>query len=134
MTMSGELKWLTLTVILTGILWVPYILDRIMVRGLMGAMANPSRNDTPQSPWAQRLYFAHTNAVENLVIFAPLVLILALQDHSTQSTLIACAVYFWARLAHAVVYTMGVPVLRTLAFTVGFAAQVVLVLAVFGKL
>jgi hypothetical protein len=29
---------------------------------------------------------------------------------------------------------MGVPVLRTLAFTVGFAAQVVLVLAVFGKL
>jgi uncharacterized MAPEG superfamily protein len=134
MTMSGELKWLVLTVILTGILWIPYILDRIMVRGLMGAMANPSRNDTPQSPWAQRLYFAHTNAVENLAIFAPLVLILALQNHSTQSTLIACAVYFWARLAHAVVYTLGVPVLRTLAFAVGFAAQVALVLAVFGKL
>ena len=132
--MSGELKWLTLTVILTGILWVPYILDRIMVRGLMGAMANPSRNDTPQSPWAQRLYFAHTNAVENLAIFAPLVLTLAWQDHSTQSTLIACAVYFWARLAHAIVYTMGVPVLRTLAFVVGFVAQVALVLAVFGKL
>lgn len=132
--MPGELKWLMLTVILTGILWIPYILDRIMVRGLMGAMANPSRNDKPQSPWAQRLYFAHTNAVENLVIFAPLVLILTLQNHSTQSTLIACAVYFWARLIHAVVYTMGVPVVRTLAFAVGFAAQVALVLAVFGKL
>jgi len=132
--MSGELKWLTLTVILTGLMWVPYILDRIMVRGLMGAMANPSRHDKPQSAWAQRLYFAHTNAVENLMIFAPLVLILDSLNHSTQSTLIACAVYFWARLAHAIVYTMGVPVLRTLAFTVGFAAQVVLVLAVFGKL
>ena len=132
--MPGELKWLTLTVILTGILWIPYILDRIMVRGLMGAMANPSRHDKPQSAWAQRLYFAHTNAVENLMIFAPLVLILDSLNHSTQSTLIACAVYFWARLAHAIVYTMGVPVLRTLAFTVGFAAQVVLVLAVFGKL
>ena len=132
--MSGELKWLTLTVILTGLMWVPYILDRMMVRGLMGAMANPSRHDKPQSAWAQRLYFAHTNAVENLIIFAPLVLILDSLNHSTQSTLIACAVYFWARLAHAIVYTMGVPVLRTLAFTVGFAAQVVLVLAVFGKL
>jgi uncharacterized MAPEG superfamily protein len=132
--MPGELKWLVLTVILTGILWIPYILDRIMVRGLMGAMANPSRNDTPQSPWAQRLYFAHTNAVENLAIFAPLVLILALQNHSTQSTLLACAVYFWARLVHAVVYTMGVPVVRTLAFAAGFAAQVALVAAVFGKL
>jgi uncharacterized MAPEG superfamily protein len=35
---------------------------------------------------------------------------------------------------HAVVYTMGVPILRTLAFSVGFAAQVALVFAVFGKL
>ena len=132
--MSKELLWLTFTVILTGLLWVPYILDRVMVRGLMGAMANPSRNDKPQSPWAQRLYFAHTNAVENLVIFATLVLILNAMHHSTQSTVIACAVYFWARLAHAIIYAMGVPVLRTLAFTVGFLAQVVLVIAVFGKL
>ena len=132
--MSKELLWLTLTVILTGLMWVPYILDRIMVRGLMGAMANPARNDKPQSPWAQRLYFAHTNAVENLVIFATLVLILDAQGYSTEGTVIACAVYFWARLAHAVVYTMGVPVLRTLAFAVGFVAQAALALAVFGKL
>ena len=131
--MSKELLWLTLTVILTGVLWVPYILDRIMVRGLMGAMANPSRNDKPQTPWAQRLYFAHTNAVENLAIFAPLVLILDAQGHSTEATATACAVYFWARLVHVIVYTVGVPVLRTLAFAAGFAAQVVLVLAVFGQ-
>jgi uncharacterized MAPEG superfamily protein len=134
MAMSKELLWLTLTVIMTGLMWVPYILDRIVVRGLMGAMANPARNDKPQSPWAQRLYFAHTNAVENLIIFAPLVLILDAQGYSTEGTVIACAVYFWARLAHAVVYTMGVPVLRTLAFSVGFAAQAALALAVFGKL
>ena len=132
--MSKDLLWLTLTVILTGVMWVPYILDRIVVRGLMGAMANPARNDKPQSPWAQRLYFAHTNAVENLIIFAPLVLILDAQGYSTEGTVIACAVYFWARLAHAIVYTMGVPVLRTLAFAVGFVAQVALALAVFGKL
>ena len=118
--MSRELMWLTLTVILTGLMWVPYIIDRIMVRGLMGAMANPSRKDKPQSAWAMRLYFAHTNAVENLVIFAPLVLILDSLGHSTESTAIACAVYFWARLAHAIVYALGVPVLRTLAFSVGF--------------
>jgi uncharacterized MAPEG superfamily protein len=77
---------------------------------------------------------AHTNAVENLVIFATLVLILHAIHHSTASTVLACAVFFWARLAHAVIYMLGVPVLRTLAFTVGFLAQVALVLAVFGKL
>jgi uncharacterized MAPEG superfamily protein len=134
MAMTRELLWLTLTIILTGVMWVPYIVDRAMVRGLMGAMANPTRKDKPQSEWAQRLYFAHTNAVENLIIFAPLVMILDSMGHSTESTAIACAVYFWARLAHVIVYVMGVPVLRTLAFTVGFLAQAALVLAVFGKL
>jgi uncharacterized MAPEG superfamily protein len=129
--MSRELFWLTMTVILTGLLWVPYTLDRIKIRGLMGAMDNPKPGDTPQSGWAMRLYFAHTNAVENLIIFAPLVLILNALDISTRTTAIACAVYFWARLAHAIVYTAGVPVLRTLTFAVGFAAQVALVVAIF---
>ena len=36
--MKAELFWLTLTTVLTGLLWVPYILDRAAVRGLMGAM------------------------------------------------------------------------------------------------
>lgn len=129
--MSKELFWLTMTCILTGLLWVPYMLDRIKVRGLMGTMANPSAKDTPQSPWAQRLYFAHTNAVDNLVVFAPLVLILDTLGRSTNATVIACAVYFWARLAHAIVYAFGLPVFRTLAFLVGFVAQAVLVVAIF---
>ena len=132
--MTRELFWLTATIVLTMLMWAPYTVDRILVRGMMGAMANPSRKDKAQSAWAMRLYFAHTNAVENLMIFAPLVLILDSQNHSTESTVIACAVYFWARLAHVVVYVMGVPVLRTLAFAVGFFAQAALVLAVFGKL
>ena len=130
--MTRELFWLTLTVILTGLLWVPYILNRLLVRGLGGAMANPSRNDKPHAEWATRLMFAHDNAVENLVIFAPLVLILAQIDYSTKSTVYAGAVYFWARVAHLIVYTLGLPVFRTLAFTVGFIAQAVLALAILG--
>jgi len=129
--MSRELFWLTLTVALTGLLWIPYILDRCKVRGLKATMDNPKPNDTPQSPWAMRLYFAHTNAVENLVIFAPLVLILDSLNISTAVTVLACAIFFWARLAHAILYALGVPVLRTLAFTVGFICQVVLGLAIF---
>lgn len=129
--MTRELFWLTMTVILTGILWIPYIINRCQVRGLMGALANPSRNDKPQAEWANRLMFAHDNAVENLIVFAPLVLILNAIDYSSKATVLACAVYFWARVAHVIVYTIGIPVLRTLTFTVGFIAQVVLVLAIF---
>jgi uncharacterized MAPEG superfamily protein len=94
-------------------------------------MANPSRNDKPHAEWATRLMFAHDNAIENLIIFAPLVLILAEIDYSSKWTALACAVYFWARVAHLIVYTLGLPVFRTLAFTVGFLAQAVLALAIF---
>ena len=129
--MPTELFWLTLTTAMTGLMWVPYILDRMMVRGIMATMDNPSPQAKPQSPWARRLYFAHTNAVENLIVFATLVLILQSLDISDRATVWACAVYFWARLAHAIVYTLGAPVVRTLAFLVGFGAQAVLVLGIF---
>src|SRR5207237_8247020 len=127
--MTRELFVLTLTVILTGLMWVPYILNRVQVRGLSGSMANPSRGDKPQADWANRMMFAHDNAVENLIIFAPLVLILSQIDYSTKWTVMACMVYFWARVAHLIVYTLGLPVFRTLAFTCGFLAQPVLALA-----
>ena len=129
--LTPELFWLTLTVILTGLLWVPYILNRINVRGMVGSMANPTPGAKPHAPWATRLMFAHDNAVENLVIFAPLILILNEIDYSTKWTVYASAVYFWARVAHLIVYTLGLPVFRTLAFTVGFLAQAVLALAIF---
>ncbi len=129
--MTPELFWLTLTVILTGLLWIPYVLNRMMVRGLLGSMANPSRDAKPHAEWASRLMFAHDNAVDNLIVFAPLVLILAQLDYSTSWTVYACAVYFWARVAHLIVYTLGLPVFRTLAFIVGFVVQVILVLAIF---
>lgn len=131
--MSHELFWLVMTTAMTGLMWVPYVLDRVMVRGLVGAMANPSPTDRPQSPWAQRLEAAHYNAVENLVVFAALVL--ATQDLNvnlaTPTTWIACMLYFWSRLAHVIFYTLGIPMLRTLAFVGGFVAQVMLVLALF---
>ena len=128
--MPVELFWLMLTVAMTALIWVPYILDRIMVRGLMDAMANPSPSDRPQSAWAQRMMAAHMNGVENLVIFAPLVLAAHALNISSAATVFAAALYFWSRLAHLVVYTLGIPVLRTLAFAGGFLAQAILVLAV----
>jgi uncharacterized MAPEG superfamily protein len=129
--MPKELFWLTLTVALTGLMWVPYILDRAAVRGLTGAMGNPSPDDKPQSPWAQRMMAAHANAVENLALFAPLVLTAYALGISNGVTVGACAVYFWARLAHFIIYTLGIVVLRTLAWTISWLALAALALAIF---
>ena len=132
--MSKELYWLVLTATMTGLLWVPYILDRIMVRGPMGATANPSPTDKPQSAWAERMMAAHTNTVENLVVFAPLALAAQALNIHTATTALACALFFWCRLIYVVVYTAGIPVVRTLAFTGGWIAQMMLVLAIFGMM
>jgi uncharacterized MAPEG superfamily protein len=68
------------------------------------------------------------------VVFAALVLTLNALHISTAATVTACAVFFWARLAYVIIYTLGLPVLRTLAFTVGFVAQVTLALALLGAM
>jgi uncharacterized MAPEG superfamily protein len=80
-------------------------------------------NPKPQSPWAQRLMKAHANAVENLVVFAPLVLLAQIVGVTGAAIATAAAVYFWARVVHALAYTLGIPWVRTLAFAVGFFAQ-----------
>ena len=129
--MTHELFWLVLTIIQTGLLWVPYIVDRVMVRGLAATLDNPGPNALPQTPWAQRLMAAHTNAVENLVLFAPLVLILHVLQISTAMTVTACVLYFSSRLAHAVIYAWGVPLFRTLSWLASWAALWILVLSVF---
>jgi uncharacterized MAPEG superfamily protein len=130
--MSVEFFWLALTVIMTGLIWVPYMLDRFMVGGVGAVLANQVPTPAAQSTWASRTMAAHQNAVENLVVFATLVLMLNAMTISTAATVGACVTYFWARLVHLVSYWLGIPGIRTLAFLVGFAAQVVLALALFG--
>jgi len=120
--MKTELLYLTLVAAFTGLLWVPYILDRLAVRGIADAVGYPD-NPRPQSPWAQRLMKAHHNAVENLAVFAALVLVAQAVGVSNGVTATACVIYFWARVVHAVAYTFAVPWVRTLSFAVGFFAQ-----------
>ena len=120
--MKTELFYLALVTAFTGLLWVPYILDRVAVRGLMDAVGYPE-NPKPLSPWAQRLMKAHANAAENLVVFAPLVLLAHAVGLSTAAIGTAAVVYFWARVVHAAAYALAVPWVRTLSFTAGFFAQ-----------
>jgi len=125
--MTSELTNLTWVVALTGVIWLPYILNTMKVRGLMDAIGYPT-DPPPLSPWATKMKAAHYNAIENLVVFAALVLIANAAGISNDVTVTACKVYLWARVAHVVSYTLAVPFLRTLAFAIGFACQAALVL------
>ncbi len=132
--MSQELFWLTLTAFMTALFWIPYILHRIAKRGLMGAMANPSPDAVPVDPWADRAQRAHDNAIENLAVFAPLVIAVQMTGMNSALTAGAAMLFFFARLAHYAVFTLGLPVVRTLAFAAGFLAQAALALRLLGVL
>jgi len=119
--MSPELKYLAMTATLTALLWIPYILNSMARNRLSDVVGYP---DTPLtlSPWATRLKKAHYNAVENLVVFAALVLVVNAMDISSPATVAASATFFWMRAVHPLAYTFAIPWLRTLAFAVAWAA------------
>jgi uncharacterized MAPEG superfamily protein len=121
--MSAELVYLTWVTTFTALMWVPYILNMIMVRGLLDAVGYPE-NPEPMAPWAERMKAAHYNAIENLAVFAALVLIAHAAGIHNQATALAAAIYFWARVTHFVAYTFRIPWVRTLAFVVGFTCQI----------
>ena len=125
--MTSELTSLIWVTALTAFLWIPYTLNTIAVRGLMDAVGYPA-DPKPLAEWAQKMKAAHANAVENLVVFAALVLIANAAGVSNETTVLACTVYLWSRVVHLLAYTFAIPWVRTLSFVAGFACQVAIIL------
>lgn len=130
--LAPELVWLARVALLTACLWIPYILQLIVQLGPVKAIWDPTGAHPHDADWALRAKRAHYNAVENLVVFAPLALIVGLTGIGTAATATAAAVYFWLRLAHYLIHTAAIPVIRTLVFLGGFACQLVLALRILG--
>jgi uncharacterized MAPEG superfamily protein len=84
--------------------------------------------------WAKRSKAAHHNAVENLIIFAPLTILVVTLGAENAMTAISASVYFFARVVHYFMHTLAVPLMRTLMFLVGFACQIVMALTIFNAL
>lgn len=132
MKLTPELYFLALVATATVLMWVPYMTARVLTRGPARTFADPSDPVAPRDPaWAERARRAHANAVENLAVFAPLVITLALIGVSTPATILACKTYLAARVVHYIVYAAGIPVVRTLAFATGLGATLVIAGAVF---
>ena len=122
--MTAELFYLLLTAMLTGVLWIPVVTGYVLSRGPLKPSDYKIASTSPLPHWVNRANRAHMNAVENLVIFAAVVLVAHAAGVSTAVTQIAAAVYFYARAAHAVVHITGFSLFmaRTMLFTVGWIA------------
>ncbi len=120
--------YLTLSGVLTVLLWTPYILARVFVWGPLTFLGNYPKNfpaDQPTPPlWAQRAQRAHLNMVETLPAF---IAVLAgadylIGDAAGLKIALWAKIFFFARVAHAVVYILAIPALRTPIYLVSWAA------------
>ena len=115
----------TLVVGFTGLLWIPIIVNRLREMGPWPALKNPQPDVRPDADWAYRLQNAHRNAIENLAVFAPLAIIVHVAQAGNGLTAGAGTVFVLSRVAHAIIYTQGIPLWRTIAFVAGFGCQMI---------
>jgi uncharacterized MAPEG superfamily protein len=128
---TSELNALTIVTTATALMWIPYVIARMRARGL-AAIAPIDPGFPPEPEWAERAKRAHANAVENLAVFAPLVVVAALIEVSTSATILAAQVYVGARAVHYITHVTGVPYVRTAAFFVGACATLVIAAVILG--
>jgi len=133
--MIDELYWLTLTALMTALLWMPYVLERMARQGIFGSMGYLPPDEPAPAPWALRARAAHVIAIENFPVFAALIIAVNVSGTGNDLTQSAAALYFFGMLVHYVVFTLGIPYLRTVAYLVaGFGVEVALALTLLGSL
>ena len=131
MRMTPELMYLLWSVALTAILVLIATLAATQQVGLPKLAGN--RDAMPEmAGWAGRAERAHSNMLESLVLFAVLVLVASVANVSTGMTLLGAQLFFWGRVAHAVLYIAGIPWLRTAAWLVSVVGLVLIFLQLIG--
>jgi len=110
--MKPELVWLLWAVALAFAQMLIAVSGATLQVGLP-ALAGNREGLPPFTGWAGRAYRAHRNMLESLVLFAALVLVAVVTNKTNATTLLGAQLFFWARLAYALVYLAGIPWLRT---------------------
>ncbi|WIM12516.1 MAPEG family protein [Enhydrobacter sp.] len=128
--MSPDLKYLLFSVVLA---FVQVLVAAMAAQGQVGlSTLAGNRDNVPElTGLAGRAKRAHLNMVENLVLFAALVLIAAAAGKANAATATGAAIFFWARLAHAIIYLIGIPWLRTLAWAVSVVGMIMIAVQLF---
>ena len=113
----------------------------VLIQGYTGianngpmAMANARDDLKPPTKFQARMKRLTDNYRENLWFFAPLVMIAAVAGISNQWTMLGAQIFLFARIAHAIWYALGLPLIRPLLWLAGVIGCILIFLALFGIL
>jgi uncharacterized MAPEG superfamily protein len=125
--MTVEFQLLVWSLGLTFVQMLVAVVGTILYYGLPKTAGNRER--LPEClGWPGRARRAHLNMIENMVLFAPLIIIADIAGRDNGMTEHGAELFFWARLAYAVIYIAGIPYLRTLAWLVSAVGLVLIFL------
>ena len=128
--MKPELRLLAWSVLLAFVQMLVAVQGSMNQVGLMKLIAN--REGMPEiAGWGGRAARAHRNMLENLVLFAALVLAAVVAGKTNNMTLLGAQIFFWARVVYAPVYIAGIPWLRTGVWTVSVVGLAMILLQLF---
>ena len=128
--MSTELLMLLNSTVLFFVIIITQALIAIRQNGL-SAQAGSRDNLNEPTVLRRRLQRLTANLQENLVMFGLAVFIAHAVGVSNDQTALGAILFFYARVAHAVVYVFGWPWIRPLCWFVSFVGLVLIVLQLF---
>src|SRR5471032_3565476 len=125
--MSLDLKYLLFAVLLT---FVQVLIAAASANQAVGlpTLAGNREGMGELTGFAGRARRAHLNMIENMVLFTALVLVAVVAKKSNGMTEMGALVFFWARLVYAVIYLLGLPWLRTVAWAVSVVGMIMIAL------
>jgi uncharacterized MAPEG superfamily protein len=126
--MSIELTMLSASVALLFVLVIIQAAAGAQAQGAM-TMANNRDNLGPPSVWQSRTKRCVDNHREGLILFAPLIIVAALTNTSSDLTVYGAQMFFYSRVAHAIIYLAGWPYIRPIAWTIGMVGIVMVFVA-----
>ena len=130
--MTTELWMLVWTALLCLLIPTVYVVGLAQVPGGL-AWGLGNRDTALEFPlWVARARRAHANLVENLAPFAIVVLTAHVAGEGNATTSLGATLFFWARVAHFLVYAAGIPYVRTLAFGIAIIGEIMIVTQFFG--
>ena len=125
---------LTMLVFSVGLLLVILLMQGtfgVLSNGL-AAQAGPRDRLPEPSIVHARVTRLRANMIENLLLFAPIVLVAHVIGASNEITILGAQLFFGARRAHAIIYMVGLPWIRPAAFAVALAGTLMIASQLFG--
>jgi uncharacterized MAPEG superfamily protein len=125
--MSPALTLLVWSIALTFIQMLVAVSAATLQVGLPKLAGN--REDVPRlTGLAWRAQRAHFNMLESMVLFTALVLTAELMDKDNSMIRLGAQLFFWGRLAYAIIFAAGIPWARTAVWGISVVGMILIFL------